>query len=113
MRSTRAIKRAIGFFIFVFNNGINGYLFIMIFSIASVGLAKIILKACKKPDFSYNNFLIFCTIGVILSIILKIIKFNLSIKFLEILVCLITNIIIFKYIKKFLKSKREKNNIDE
>lgn len=49
---------------------------------------------------------IFCTIGLILSIILKIFNFNLSDRPLEIFICLIINIIIFiifKCIKKVLK----------
>lgn len=88
--------------------GVNGYLFIMILSIASVGLAKIILKTCTKQNFKYTNFLIFCIIGLVLSIILKIFNFNLSYRPLEILICLIINIIIFvifKYIKKVNESK--------
>ncbi len=81
----------------------------MIFSIASVGLAKIILKTCKKQNFKYSNFLIFCVIGLILSTILKIFNFNLTYKPLEVIICLIINIIafiIFKYIeKKVIKTK--------
>lgn len=80
----------------------------MIFTIASIGLAKIILKTCTKENFKYGNLLIFCIIGLILSIILKIFNFNLSYKPLEIFICLIINVIafiIFKYIKKVLTSK--------
>lgn len=80
----------------------------MIFSIASVGLAKIILKTCTKQNYKYSNFLMFCIIGLILSIILKLFNFKLSYRPLEILICLVINIIIFiifKYIKKILKSK--------
>lgn len=88
--------------------GIDGYLFLMIFSIASVGLAKIILKTCTKQKFKYSNLLVFCIIGLVLAIIMKIFKLNLSHEFLEILICLIINIIIFiifKYIKKVNESK--------
>gem|GEM_PF-6096165 len=80
----------------------------MIFSIASVGLAKIILKTCTKQNYKYSNFLMFCMIGLILSIILKIFNFNLTYKPLEMIICLIINVIvfiIFKYIKKVQKSK--------
>lgn len=80
----------------------------MIFSIASVGLAKIILKTCTKQNYKYSNFLMFCIIGLILSIILKVFNFNLSYKPLEMLICLIINVIAFiilKYIKKVQKSK--------
>lgn len=80
----------------------------MIFSIASVGLAKIILKTCTKQNYKYSNFLMFCMIGLILSIILKIFNFNLSYRPLEMIICLIINVIafiIFKYIKKVQKSK--------
>lgn len=84
--------------------GIDGYLVSMIFIIATVGLAKIILKTCAKQTFKYSNILTFCTIGLILSIVLKIFKFNLSQEYLEVILCLIINIIIFiifKYRKKF------------
>lgn len=50
----------------------------------------------------------FCIIGLILSIILKIFNFNLSYRPLEMIICLIINVIafiIFKYIKKVQKSK--------
>ena len=88
--------------------GIDGYLFFMIFSIATIGLARIILKTCTKQNFKYSNLLVFCIIGLVLAIIMKIFKLNLSYEFLEILICLIINIIIFiifKYIKKVNESK--------
>ena len=80
----------------------------MIFTIASVGLAKIILKTCTKQDFKYSNLLVFCIIGLILAVIMKIFKLNLPHKSLEFFICLIINIIIFiifKYIKKVNESK--------
>ncbi len=80
----------------------------MIFTIASVGLAKIILKACTKQDFKYSNLLVFCIIGLILAVIMKIFKLNLPHKSLEFFICLIINIIIFiifKHIKKVNESK--------
>ena len=73
-----------------------------------MGLAKIILKTCTKQNYKYSNFLMFCMIGLILSIILKIFNFNLSYRPLEMIICLIINVIafiIFKYIKKVKKSK--------
>ena len=54
-----------------------------------------------------NNFSI-GILGLILSIILKIFNFNLSYRPLEMIICLIINVIafiIFKYIKKVQKSK--------
>ena len=104
----RDYKRMKAFFESLAAGGVNGYLFIMILAIPSVGLAKIILKTCTKQNFTYNNFLIFCIIGLILSIILKMFNFNLTYRPLEILVCLIINIIVFiivKSINKILKSK--------
>ena len=91
-----------------FKFGIDGYLFFMLFIIATVGLAKIILKTCTKQNFKYSNLLLFCIIGLTTSIILKIFKLNLSQGFLETLICLIINIIVFivfKYIKKVNESK--------
>ena len=88
---------------FTFKLGVDGYLFSMIFLISTVGLAKIILKICTKQNFKYSNLLVFCIIGLILSLILKIFKFNLSKGYLEVFVCSFINIIlfmIFKYIKK-------------
>lgn len=80
----------------------------MIFSIVSVGLAKIILKICAKQNFKYSNLLTFYIIGLILAIVLKVVKFDLSQGIFEFLVCIIINIIIFvifKHIKKLLESK--------
>ena len=89
-------------------HGVYGYLFIMMFLIGSVGLAKIILKIAKKENCKYSNFLSFCIIGLILSVLWKIFNINLAQRFLEFIICLIINIIvfiIFKYIKKNLKDK--------
>lgn len=87
---------------FTSNIGLDGYLFSMIFIIATVGLARIILKTCTKQNFKYSSLLIFCIIGLILSLIFKILQFSLSKKYFEVLICLVINIIIFiifKYIK--------------
>ena len=80
----------------------------MIFSIATVGLAKIILKIFIKQNYKYSNLSMFCMIGLILSIILKILNFNLTYRPLEMIICFIINVIafiIFKYMKKVQKSK--------
>lgn len=81
----------------------------MIFSIASVGLAKIILKICLKQNYKYSNFLTFCIFGLILSIILKIFNFNLSYRPLEMIICLIINVIAFIIIKYIMKVQKSKN----
>lgn len=88
---------------FILETGLDGYLSSMIFMIVAVGLAKIILKICAKQTFKYSNILIFCTIGLILSTVLKIFKLKLSQEYLEVILCLIINIaffISFKYWKK-------------
>lgn len=88
------------------NFGADMYLFLMMFSLATIGLAKIILKTCSKQNFKYSNLIIFCSIGLIISGIFKIFNINLSGKYLETLICIVMNIIIFivfKYIKKQLK----------
>ncbi len=100
---------------FTFRTGLDGYLFSMIFILATVGLAKIILKTCTRQNFKYSNLLVFCIIGLILSLILKIFKFNLSKEYLETFGCLFINIIIFiifKYIKKR-NIIEEKNKFDK
>lgn len=91
-----------------FFNGIDGYLFFMLFMMVTVGLAKIILKVFAKQNFKYNKLLVFCFIGIILAFIFKIIPFNLSEKFWETWICFIINsifFIIFNHTKKVLKSK--------
>ncbi len=88
--------------------GLDFYIIFMIFIMASIGLAKIILKISKKANFKYSNLFLFCMIGLILSVILKIFNFDLSNEYAEVFICLIINIIVFvafKYIKKILISK--------
>lgn len=90
-------------------HGIYAYLFIMIFLIVSVGIAKIILKIAKKENYNYINWLTFCIIGLILSTLWIIFNIRLEQKYLEIFICLIINIIvfrIFKYIKKVFKTNK-------
>lgn len=93
------------------NYGADVYLFFMIFSLATVGFAKLILKLCNKPNFKYYNIIVFCSIGLIISGIFKVFSINLSRKHLEALICIGMNIIIFiifKYIeKKQLKEPKE------
>lgn len=90
------IMKSLGYLIeAILQIGLNGYLISMIFIIATIGLAKIILVTCTKQKFKYSNLLIFCIIGLIISVIFKIFKLNLSKKYLEMIICLITNILLF------------------
>lgn len=107
MRRRRSIKKIIELIEIVIegliNYGTDVYLFLMIFSLVTVGLARLILKLCNKPKFKYYNLIIFCSIGLIISGIFKVFSINLSKKYLEALICIGMNIIIFvifKYIKK-------------
>ena len=89
----------------IFELGLYGYLFYMLFIIASIFLAKVILKTCVHQNFKYSNLLVFCLIGLIISLVLKLFKFDLSKEYLETLVCLFFNIIFFiilKYIKNII-----------
>ena len=58
-------------------------------------MAKFILKTCAKQNFKYSNLFAFCFIGLMISVILKIFKFELEIESLELIICLIINIVIF------------------
>ena len=109
--SRKFLKNLIlAFFHLIIDVGLDGYLFLMIFLIASVGFAKIILKLCGKPDFKYINILIFCSIGLVFSLILKLIKFNLQFKFFESLLCIGVNTVIFLLLKH-IKKQRDNENI--
>lgn len=91
--------------------GLTIYLILMIFIIVSIGFAKIILAVFAKQKFKYSNLLAFCIIGLIISIILKIFNFNFSQKPLEIIICLIINILAFIVFKFRRKIFRKQNKI--
>lgn len=78
-----------------FEFGIDAYIILMIFILAAVELARFILKTCTKQDFKYSNLLLFCSIGLILAIILKIFNLDFKKDILEVIICLIMNIIVF------------------
>ena len=96
MRAWKLIKNMIvGAIEMQFMFGIDGYMILMIFIIATVWLARIILKTCTKRTFKYSNLLSFCIIGLIVDIILRIFNLNFQKNILEVVICLIINIIIF------------------
>lgn len=79
----------------LFLYGTDGYMIEMLFIIATVLLARIMLKIATKQYFKYSNILSFCTIGLILAIILKCFNLNFQKKIIESVICLSLNIIIF------------------
>ena len=108
-RGDRMIWRAfLAFLSAALTGGIFIYMYLMIFIILTIGLAKIILKFFMKQPFKYTKLLIFCVIGLGISILLSIFKISLPQKYLESAICIILNIIIYKYImwRKNIKCKK-------